>query len=834
MSTSVDGLCGACLMRLASLEARLDSATDPRPVLKSNGDGPLLSQFDDWLKVKGKRIGNYELLDEIARGGMGIVYRARQLAVGRAVALKVMLPHLLHMPGMLQRFRHEVEAAAQLDHPGVLPIYEVGEHAGLPFFSMKFAEGGSLDRRLASLHGEWTMIATLVARIARALEHAHRRGILHRDVKPANILFDAQGEPLVADFGLAKFRAIDRTLTLTGSALGSPQYMAPEQISAEFGAIGPATDVYGLGAVLYELLTERPPIVAEDALTTMRLVPTQQPQPGVHTRPDLPPDLDAIALKCLAKHPGERYSSAEEVALDLERWMATGAARARRESARGAGLRRWTLVPGIAAVAALAVLLAGYWGWERLRPASLRPERVMLAVLPLENLSGNQAHEYFSDGLTEEMITQLSRLQPQQLGVIARTSSMQYKGTKKRVDEIGRELGVAYILEGSVRRDGERVRISAQLVRVSDQAHLWAENYQRDIRDTLALQSDVADAVAREIRLKLTPEEQARSGRLRRIDPEAHQAYLKGLFFWNKRTRDGLEKAIEYFEEAVERDSQYALAYVGLANSYALLPVYGDFRPHEYYPRARTAALKALEMDDTLGQAHAALGVVKREHEWDHAGAEREYKQAIELSPNDATAHQWYAEYLALMDRPQEARAGIQRALELDPLSPIVNAIAGWVLFWARQYDEAIVQLQETIAMHPDFTPAHGYLAWAYDQNGMAEEAQRHYKRVVELSGGDPPLHLWQLEALPTSLKNAGAGRLAKLEQLADEGRVPAYYMATTYASAGDKERALQWLEKCFQQRDLSLLALKVDPWMDPLRSDVRFQDLLRRVGLSP
>jgi TolB-like protein/Tfp pilus assembly protein PilF len=489
-----------------------------------------------------------------------------------------------------------------------------------------------------------------------------------------------------------------------------------------------------------------------------------------------------------------------------------------------------------------AVLAIGtYFAWQRIRPQPSAPgpvgKRVMLAVLPLENLSRDPDQEYFSDGLTEEMITQLGRLNPERLGVIARASTVQYKGTKKRVDEIGRELGVGYILEGSVRREADRVRISAQLIRVSDQTHLWADNFERDMSHVLALQNDVARVIASEIIIKLTPEEQTRSARLRPVHPEAYDLYLKGRYFWNKRSEEGLRSGIGYFQQALEKDPTYAPAYAGLADSYVILGSfrYGFLRPSEAVPKARAAAAKAMEIDDRFAEVHTSLGWVKTWYEFDWPGAEAEYRRALQLSPNYATAHDWYALYLAGMARNKEALDEIGRAQELDPLSPAISGTTGVCLYYARRYDEAIQQLRKTLEIDPNFAFARLWLSQAYIQKGLPKEALVELEKARALLP-DSPVRLMLLGyAYGTAGKKSAARRvLSELQVLGKRKYVSPLSRALVHAALGDKDRAFQLLEEAYQERASWLAYLRVEEMFDPLRSDPRFQDLLRRMNLPP
>jgi TolB-like protein/Tfp pilus assembly protein PilF len=820
LSSTVGGLCAACLMRLAAEEsAEADLEGEPLP-----GGGADSGALEEWLRIRGRRIGNCELLDEIARGGMGIVYRARQLTAGRLVAVKVLLPQLLPVPGMLQRFRNEAQAVAQLDHPGILPIYEVGEHDGLPFFSMKFAEGGALDRRLPSLQGDWTGIATVMLKVAHAIEHAHERGILHRDLKPPNILFDGRGEPMVADFGLAKFRALDRALTLPAAALGSPNYMAPEQISAQFGEIGPACDIYSLGAVLYELLTGRPPILGKDALETMRLVPTQQAESGVRTRPDVPVDLDAIAMKCLAKHPADRYASAKALAEDIQRYLGGLQVAARPRLFR---FRRRHVRLAVAAAALLVLTVAALVAGSRLMQPRLATEEVQgIAVLPFHNVSGDPEVEYLSDGLTEDIINRLSRVP--QLKVIARDSAYQYKGKPIDPQQVGRELEVQSILTGRVVQRGSSLSVTAELVDTRNRRQIWGERYERAARDVQALQGELAQQIAASLRLRFPDGERAAFTYTR--DSNAYEAYLKGRYFWNKRTPAAFRTSIAWFRRAIDADPSFALAYAGLADSYSLLTEYHELPATETYGEAKRAILKALEIDPDLPEARISLAYIRQFYEWNFAEAEREYRRALERNPNYATGHQWYAEYLAAMGRHEEAIAEIRQALALDPLSLIVNAVEANILYMGGEYDQAIAKANDIVAMDANFPEVYEYLKRSHDRKEQYREAIAARQMRRRLLGRDARETPALTEAAATT--SASIYWRKRLEQELEESRTEGFYpyeLAEIYAQAGNTPQALNWLERACETHDFMMQYVRVAPNLEPLRAQPRYREIVRR-----
>lgn len=662
MSGSIDGLCGACLLRLASFEA--DAAPlEPAPEAAS----------EEWLQLKGQRIAGYELLDELARGGMGIVYRARQLGAGRLVALKLMLPHLLHLPGMQQRFHREVEAVAQLDHPGILPVYEVGEHAGLPYFSMKFAEGGSLDRRIESLQGDWRGIAALVANVADAIEYAHGKEILHRDLKPANILFDANALPMVGDFGLARFRAVDHALTVPAVALGSPNYMAPEQISAQFGEVGPATDVYGIGAILYELLSGRPPIIGEDAAATMRLVPTQPPPPGAGIRPDIPADLDAIALRCLAKQPLQRYASAAQVARDLRTWLDGNETSARR-TARSRRVQRWAAL--VAAGTAFLVLTGS--GWIYLQGLYARIGQAMpsvtssmavaksIAILPLKNLGPNRDDDYLSAMVTDDLLRELRQVVS--LNVIPFRVSVDQPDAF-RPTELSARLGVDLVLDGDFVRQGDTLKVRAVLWDAKSDRATWQYTFDTPASDVRAMRAEVAAALVAQMQIHVGSDLRAQlQTDALTTSPEAYSDYLRARYLLRWRRPETLRESARVLREAIALDDGFALAHSALAYVYALWigPVPEEGKPREL---AISYAHNALERDPRLGEPHAVLGTTHA-RAGEPIEAELEFRRALQLDPRDPATLHFYAIHLYSVGRLHDALEMERRSVAYDGESP--------------------------------------------------------------------------------------------------------------------------------------------------------------------
>jgi TolB-like protein/Tfp pilus assembly protein PilF len=525
------------------------------------------------------------------------------------------------------------------------------------------------------------------------------------------------------------------------------------------------------------------------------------------------------------RHVHARRGSVWADRAEIDAWWATRGTGIEKREAVAVGLprrrRRWL---AIAAGAALLLSAAAYL-LLRLSPEAGKTGRTMVAVLPFQDFDKNGDQSYFSDGLTDETIAELSRLRPDLLGVIARTSAMRYKSSSKGISEIARELNVEYVLEGDVRRTPARVQVDARLIRAADQAQLFAQTYDSDLGDSSAIEGEIGRRVAKSLALELLPLQEARLARPARRDPKAVLAYLKGLELLNERTGEDIYSAVGSFEEAVRTEPTYAQAFAALGTAYVLLPTYGEFLPDEYYAKAAASAERALRLDPTLADAHAILGVVAHEHEWDHGRAEQEYRKAVQLNPSSVLAHQGYAELLTHMGRTEEALGEIREALRLDPHSMIADSLLGWALYYGRRYDEAIEHLQHVVAKYPDSIPAHSYLGWAYDRKGMAAEARAEYDRVRGLSKDNTSPYNWDFGT-------SGRG-LDELEDRAKKGSFSPYELACLYAAARRPDDAVRWLTKACDSRDPSVAVMKVDPELDPIRADPRFQDLLRRVRLA-
>jgi len=537
------------------------------------------------------------------------------------------------------------------------------------------------------------------------------------------------------------------------------------------------------------------------------------------------------------RHPHKKRAGVYAYRLEIDAWWNDGHIRLEEiERAQLARRRPWRLWVAAGCLVVLVLVPGIYLLRARMRPRAKPPAgKIMFAVLPFENLSGDPEQEYFSDGLTEEMISRLGQMDPQRLGVIARTSAIQYKGTKKRIDQIGQELGVDYILEGTVRRAGQHLRISAQLIQVSDQTHLWARSYEGELRDVLALQDDIARSIAKQVRANLTPQEEARLAAATKVDPEAYELFLKGRYEWAKRGRGGLTKGLEFFTQSAARNPSYAPAYVGMAESYGLLGNNELMPGDQVFPKAKSAARKALELDPDLGEAHSALAEVLNDYEWNWVAAEKEFRRAIELDPSNVTAHHWYAMSLVWAGRSVEAINEIERARELDPAAVHVNTNVGLILLWARQYDRAIVAAQKTLELEPDDPTAHHVLGMSYLQKGNSEKAISEFQTNVASSPRDPRrLSRLAYAYAMTGQKRKAVSLLANINQLSVHTYCPPTSIAIVYGALGQNDEAFSWLEKALLKPGGSeIMSIKVNPLFDPLRSDPRFSDALRRRGLA-
>jgi serine/threonine protein kinase/TolB-like protein/lipopolysaccharide biosynthesis regulator YciM len=814
---------------------------------------------------------------------MGEVYLAYDPRLERSVALKVLPPELAADPRRMRRFVQEAKTTSSLNHPNLITIHEISQDGSIHFIATEFVDGVTLREYLRTTRPQLKETLGIIIQVCHALAAAHEAGVVHRDIKPENIMLRRRDQIVkVLDFGLAKLveTSIEQGIsdpdamtkpfihTEPHVIMGTVRYMSPEQ--ARGLPIDARTDVWSVGVVLYEMLADRPPFDGPTHSDVIVSILDREPASITGYAPTISVELQRLIKRTLAKDREKRYQSIKDLAVDLESLRLDLEMSSERERSSSSAVpavgspaqttfdvtRRSTsqldvqrepfqqlsgtahIVAGIKqlnkwlviGLLVLFTLAAGYFYFKPTTPAI-----DSIAVLPFANLDGDPNMEYLSDGITETLTNNISQLPG--LSVIARSSVFRFKGRDIDPQSIGRQLRVRAVITGRIVQRGDRLVISAEMVDVENNLRMWGGQYDRRMADILAIQSEISREISDQLRLRLTSAQQKRLVKHDTENTEAYQLYLKGRFYWNKRTGNDLQKAIDYFNQATAKDSSYALAYAGLGDCYVVLPNYSDIPSQEAYLKAKTAALKALEIDDSLAEAHTTLAGIKSDYEWDFASAETELKRALALNPNYATAHHWYAQYLSTMGRHNEAIAEIKRAQELDPFSLIINAVLGDTYTKARHYDEAIDQLRNTIEMDKNFGRAHRYLANAYLEKGMYNEAVDELETAEILAGEKQESAAKKAKSLKEAyaIGNVNGFWSKQLEFLKeDEQRrtISPYAIASVYARLGAKEETLRWLEQALRDRDPYLVYLKIEPQFDSLRSDPRVIDLLGRIGI--
>jgi serine/threonine-protein kinase len=785
----------------------------------------------------GTRLGPYEIVQPIGSGGMGDVYRARDTRLDRDVAVKVLPERFLRDVEARMRFEREAKAVAALSHPNILSIHDYGSADTGSYIVTELLEGQTLRRRLNEGPIPWRKVLEIGAALADGLAAAHAKGIIHRDLKPENIFLTGDGRVKILDFGIAQLvrqeeppSDVDPSLMATApmktdplAVVGTAGYMAPEQLRGE--PVDATTDIFSLGVVLYEMATGRAAFIRKTVIDSLSAILAESPD--VHTASDrlIPFELARVIQRCMEKNRAERFQSARDLSFALK---AIGTSTAISFDSPADRKRRWRRILWIAAAFGLFLAVVSYLVLHRIevdvkpRDSAASPRTIRsIAILPFINATGDREAEYLSDGITETLINTLAQVPG--LRVMSRTSVFHYKDKSPNPVSVGRDLRVSSVVVGRIETVGDRLVVSAELVDTNDNALLWGNRYQIARTDLFAVQQSIASEIARMLRLRLTGRDQQLLTRRHTSDARAYELYLKGRFQWNKRNADGLYKAIEFFNQAIEIDPQYALAYAGLADCYNLLDIWAGLPTNETFPRAKAAAQKALAIDDDLAEAHTSLAYAIHTYEWDWPAAEREYKRAIELNPNYATAHQWYAEFLTATGRFDEAAEQGRKALELDPMSPIINAVVAFNSTMARRYDVAIQQGVRTTQLFPDFMPGHAYRGLALLESGKPREAISAFEQSQKLQD-IVVVFTWLIRAHLAVGDVATASRLtAELERRGKREYLPPYYMAALYAHRGDKTRAFTELDRALRERTGALVWTKVDPALDPLRGDARF-----------
>jgi serine/threonine-protein kinase len=735
----------------------------------------------------GETVSHYRILEHLGGGGMGTVYKALDLRLNRAVALKFLSHEYIRDPGAKERFFQEARASSALQHKNICVIYDIEEsEEAQVFISMEFLEGQTLKKQIESGPLSIDEAVKIASQVAQGLSRAHECGIIHQDIKPANVIVTKDRTAKILDFGVARQRH-GETLLPDGHVPGTVAYMSPEQLRGD--DVDHRTDIWSLGVMLYEMVTGKHPFGSDYQQATLYSVLHQKHRPATSLRPEIPVALEKIVSRSLEKDPAARYPDVKSVIEALKKV-----------------------------------------GLERAHPS--RESTKSIAVLPFADLSPEKENQYFSDGLTEEIITKLSRLR--NVRTISRTSVMNYERAGKSMKQIADELGVLYLLEGSVRKHGSTLRITTQLIDTDRDTYLWAETYDGSTEEIFDIQEKVATRIAKALRLRLSPAEKRTLTRRATENAEALQLYMKGRFFWSKRNEEALRKAVDYFEQAISKDQEYAPAWAGIADAYNFMTEYANIPRSETYAWARAAVDRALECDPELAEAHASLGSLLMLKEWDWAGAEKEFKRAIELDPNYATAHHWYAEWLSVQGRVKESISEISLAVSLEPLSPAILKDKGMLLYYARDFDGAIDSARKALELDPTFTLAHRVLSMAYQGKGMFDDAIEENHRW----GSERARQVDAAIALAQCF--AAAGRTEKVEALMLQilaanptGGNLCRGIALVYASTGEIDKAFAWLEKAFEARAEAITTIKVDPKVDPLRADPRFDSLVRRIGLE-
>lgn len=787
--------------------------------------------------------GRYQIIEELGKGGMGRVYRALDKELKEEVALKLIKPEIASDKKTLERFSNELRLSRKIVHKNVGRMYELMEHHGTRFITMEYVPGEDLRssiRRFGQLPiGKSIDIAK---QICEGLAEAHRLGVIHRDLKSNNIMIDKQGDARIMDFGIARSLEAKR-ITGAGVMIGTPEYMSPEQVEGK--EIDQSSDIYSLGVILYEMVTGKVPFEGDTPFTVGMKHKGEMPQNPKELNAQMPEDLSRVILRCLEKEKEKRYKSAadllsvlesiEEGIPTTERIPPEKKPLTSKEITVTFGIKKLFIPALILAVLIIAAAII----WQVLpsketiqETLPVSPAKPSIAVLPFSDLSPKKDQESFCDGMANSIITALSNLGG--LSVRASGSSFAFKGQKLTLQEIGKKINVETILDGTVQKADDRIRLTAQLTSIADESVLWSGQYDKKLEDIFAIQDEITQAIVDNLELRLLGAEESKLKKRHTENVRAFSLYSSGLFWWNKRTNEGIRKALDYFEQAIEEDKDYAMAYVGLADCYNLLGFYSNIRPQEAYPKARGAAKKALELDENLGEAHNSLAYVKTRYDFDFEGAEKEFRRAVDLSPGYATGRFWHGEFLTIMGRFDEAIEEMKKAVELDPISLIINANLGWTYMCAERYDQASAQFEKTKEMDPNFQVVYLYMGFSYIDMENYPEAIENLKKVMDLDP-DSTAALASLGFAYAKTGKIGEAKriLEALEAISEERYVSPHYLAILHLGLGHTEIAIDLLERGYDVRDEFLIFLNMGNTLNSIREEPRFQNLLRKIGLE-